>query len=129
MSAAAIQVQVSTIVPCMQKMYKSSIGQLLHSVLLSWYCTHTCAHAQVTCDLYYHEMCTICVFVHWYVHTGHDGEVLSTCWNHSGQWLLTCSMDKTARVWSLGHKDPLLNINTVRHNMTAHTTKDSKVCQ
>ena len=57
--------------------------------------------------------------------TGHDGAVLSTCWNHSGEWLLTCSADRTARVWSSGHNDPLLIINTLRHNFTS--MKDVKV--
>ena len=58
---------------------------------------------------------------------GHDGVVLSACWNHSGQWLLTCSTDKTARVWAIGHKDPLLTLNTVQHNFSSSTTKVTKV--
>ena len=57
--------------------------------------------------------------------TGHDGTVLSTSWNHGGEWLLTCSADKTARVWSSGHKDPVLTISTLRHNF--NSTKDMKV--
>ena len=42
--------------------------------------------------------------------------MFSASWNHEGRQLITSSADKTARIWELGSKDPLLSFTTSLHN-------------
>ena len=62
---------------------------------------------------------------------GHSGSVTSVSWSEDSQWLMTCSTDKTACVWPSGRKDPVLVINTVKHNFIGDQEKDKaswKLC-
>ncbi|XP_065919304.1 WD repeat-containing protein 27-like isoform X2 [Dysidea avara] len=56
--------------------------------------------------------------------SGHGGSVTSVNWSEDSQWLMTCSTDKTARVWTNGRKDPILLINTVQHNFISDQERD-----
>lgn len=68
----------------------------------------------------------------WYFSSGHDGVVHSACWSHDSQWLLTCSSDRSARVWGVGHKEPLLlSLTTTLHNFQSTAGESftaAKVC-
>ena len=65
--------------------------------------------------------------LHYYSTTGHGGSVTSVKWSEDNQWLLTCSTEKMARVWTADRKDPVLVINTVKHNFTSSQERDT-VC-
>ena len=58
---------------------------------------------------------------------GHGGGITSVQWSEGDQWLLTCSSEKMARVWSKERKDPVLTINTVKHNFISGQKRDT-VC-
>ncbi|XP_048585644.1 WD repeat-containing protein 27 isoform X2 [Nematostella vectensis] len=58
--------------------------------------------------------------------TGHDGPVTSAKFSHDDRWLLTSSTDRTVRLWSPAVSDPLLVINTVKHNFTSDVGTKSK---
>ncbi|XP_064402909.1 WD repeat-containing protein 27-like isoform X2 [Halichondria panicea] len=47
---------------------------------------------------------------------GHDNSVVSVGWSASGEWMISSSKDRTARVWSLSQKDPLLCLDRTTHN-------------
>ena len=40
----------------------------------------------------------------------------SAYWSHDNAWLITSSDDRTANVWSLGLPDPVMTLETVKHN-------------
>ena len=62
---------------------------------------------------------------HTYSHTsGHRGSVTSVNWSEDSQWLITCSTDRTACVWTSGRKDPVLVFNTIAHNFISDQVKD-----
>lgn len=56
--------------------------------------------------------------------TGHSGSVTSVKWSEDNRWLLTCSTEKMARVWNSERKDPVLTINTVKHNFVNTQERD-----
>lgn len=56
-----------------------------------------------------------------YHHSGHHGNVYSASWSHGNPWFISCSSDKTASLWCLSQKDPLLTIS--------HSQTNSKVQQ
>jgi len=43
---------------------------------------------------------------------GHNESVLCAGFSQSSEWLVSCSTDKTIRVWSLTNKEPQLTIST-----------------
>lgn len=51
-----------------------------------------------------------------FIDTGHDGTVHSASWSHDSRWLLSTSADKTACVWAMGSKEPLLSFTSSLHN-------------
>ncbi|KAL5463789.1 hypothetical protein EMCRGX_G032723 [Ephydatia muelleri] len=59
-----------------------------------------------------------CTFV------GHDGTVYSSSWSHDGRWLLTCSADQTARLWTQGRQEPLMVFNSTLHNFKSDGTTE-----
>ena len=80
--------------------------------------THTHTHTQHT-------------HTHTHTHystTGHSGSVTSVKWSEDNQWLLTCSTEKMARVWNSEQKDPVLTIDTVKHNFIKKTEERDSVC-
>ena len=50
---------------------------------------------------------------------GHDGSVTSVNFSHDNNWLLTSSSDRTVRLWSPTHSDPLLIFSSVNHNFVS----------
>ena len=58
---------------------------------------------------------------------GHDGTVHSINWSHSGQWVVSGSADRTARLWTPTQKDPLLTISNVQASSRLKTEVASKV--
>jgi len=61
------------------------------------------------------------------VFTGHDGSVTSVNFSHDNNWLLTSSCDKTVRLWSPAHSDPLLVLSSVNHNFASDVGNSAKV--
>ena len=49
---------------------------------------------------------------------GHDNHITCISGSHDNQWALTCSADKTAKLWRVNPctQQPLMNISTVVHN-------------
>ncbi len=49
---------------------------------------------------------------------GHDNDITCISGSHDNQWALTCSADKTAKLWRVNPctQQPLMNISTVVHN-------------
>ena len=58
---------------------------------------------------------------------GHNESVLSACWNHNGTCLMSCSKDKTVRLWSMAAKDPLLCLDKMLHNFKGSETSEPNV--
>ena len=56
--------------------------------------------------------------------SGHDGAVYSTSWSHDGRWLVTCSADQTARLWTQGKQEPLIVFNSTLHNFKSDVTTE-----
>ncbi|RDD46485.1 WD repeat-containing protein 27 [Trichoplax sp. H2] len=54
--------------------------------------------------------------------TGHDRPIASVNWNRTGQFLLSTSMDKTARIWYNELKEPVLIISKDSHNFKAEAS-------
>jgi len=61
------------------------------------------------------------------VFTGHDGSVTSVNFSHDSRWLLTSSCDKTVRLWSPAHSDPLMVFSSVNHNFASELGGSDKV--
>jgi WD40 repeat protein len=57
---------------------------------------------------------------------GHDGPVHSVDWSHSGEWVLTGSADRTVRLWTPAHNDPLLTISAVKASTRLKAGLESK---
>ncbi|XP_071497617.1 WD repeat-containing protein 27-like [Diadema antillarum] len=55
--------------------------------------------------------------------SGHNGAVKSARWSHSGQWVITASVDRTAKVWTRGMSEPVMTLDRVTHNFTADKEK------
>ena len=54
---------------------------------------------------------------------GHNGGVTSASWSHDGQWLLTGSTDRAARLWSVRQpENPLMAVSEVQHNFKTPST-------
>ena len=51
--------------------------------------------------------------------SGHDGTVTQGSWSQDSKWLVSCSEDRTAHVWSVGLTDPVLTMHTTNHNFAA----------
>ena len=63
---------------------------------------------------------------------GHDGPVLGMSWSYDSHYLLSCSADKTARVWAMGGDHPMkhrtiLNFATMTHNFKEESGLATKV--
>ena len=58
--------------------------------------------------------------------------VNSASWSHSDQMFVSCSSDKTACVWSLGQKEPILTFSHTKINSKMQQKENSvtkvKVC-
>jgi len=61
------------------------------------------------------------------VFTGHDGSVTSVNFSHDSRWLLTSSCDRTVRLWSPAHSDPLMVFSSVNHNFASELGSSDKV--
>ncbi|KAJ7357508.1 WD40 repeat-like protein [Desmophyllum pertusum] len=61
------------------------------------------------------------------VFTGHDGSVTSVNFSHDSRLLLTSSCDRTARLWSPAHSDPLMTFSSVNHNFASELDSSAKV--
>lgn len=62
--------------------------------------------------------------------SGHDGSVTSVSFSHDSRWLLTSSCDRTVRLWSPTHSDPLMVFSSVNHNFVSEldSSAKAKVC-
>lgn len=60
------------------------------------------------------------------VFTGHDGSVTSVSFSHDSRWLLTSSCDRTVRLWSPTHSDPLMVFSSVNHNFVSELDSSAK---
>lgn len=58
---------------------------------------------------------------------GHDGSVTSVNFSHDSRLLLTSSCDRTARLWSPAHSDPLMTFSSVNHNFASELDSSAKV--
>ena len=58
--------------------------------------------------------CSVIIFL-----AGHDGSVTSVNFSHDSRWLLTSSCDRTVRLWSPAHSDPLMTFTCVNHNFAS----------
>ena len=58
---------------------------------------------------------------------GHDGSVTSVNFSHDSRWLLTSSCDRTVRLWSPAHSDPLMVFSSVNHNFASELGSSDKV--
>ena len=51
----------------------------------------------------------------------------SVNFSHNSQWLLTSSCDRTVRLWSPAHSDPLMVFSSVNHNFASELDSSAKV--
>eukprot|EP01080_Neovahlkampfia_damariscottae_P010826 gene10826-3444_t len=51
------------------------------------------------------------IFRKHFVLTGHEGSVYSCKFSSNGQFLSSCSFDKTLRIWNIDHQEEVLNLN------------------
>ncbi len=64
---------------------------------------------------------------------GHDADITGISGSHDNQWVLTCSSDKTAKIWRVNPitQQPIMNISTTIHNYKQSsnntTTSNSRV--
>ncbi|XP_058953759.2 WD repeat-containing protein 27 [Pocillopora verrucosa] len=61
------------------------------------------------------------------VFTGHDGSVTSVSFSHDSRWLMTSSSDKTVRLWSPAHSDPVMTFSSVNHNFSSELNSSTNV--
>ena len=47
--------------------------------------------------------------------------VTHVAWNHTGSNLLTSSDDKSVSLWLKGQSEPVMSINTTKHNFASPT--------
>ena len=49
---------------------------------------------------------------------GHDGDILDISCSHDNKWVLTCSADRTAKVWRVNPcaQQPVMHITSTVHN-------------
>ena len=56
---------------------------------------------------------------------GHDGPVLGVNWSYNGHYMLSCSTDKTARVWAMSGDHPMKHRTVLSFMTTAHNFKET----
>lgn len=72
--------------------------------------------------------CSTVLVCIWILLIGHNGGVTSASWSHDGNWLLTASSDKAARLWSVRQPDnPLITVSQIQHNFKIPSTDKVKV--
>lgn len=65
---------------------------------------------------------TVCTFA-----TGHNRSVLSVGWSNDNKWLLTGSVDKTAKVWCDGLSEPVLTVKSLTQKLNTDGSFSAKV--